>query len=58
MYGCFCVPVQPKIQKRIENSRIFTLKGFKKANHITRFLNCDHQNRNFTASKMVVSITL
>ena len=58
-YGGVCAQVQSKTGKRIENERIFTFQAFVKlANHLARFDDWDHQNWNFTVSKMAVSIIL
>ena len=57
-YGRFCAPAQSKTQKRIESERIFTFQFMKKANHLARFNDYDHQNWNFRVSKTLVSIIL
>ena len=52
-YERFCAKVQ------LENERILTFLAFvKKANHLTRSNDWDHQNRNFTVSKLVISIII
>ena len=49
----------PKCSQNTERIENFTFQAFvKKANHLARFDDYDHQNRNFTVSIMVVSIIL
>ena len=48
-YGHFCAQVQSKLRKSLNQALM------KKANHLTRFNDLDHQNRNFMVSIMVVS---